>query len=454
MDKSRYKISNEDLWMIVENLHDEIMVYDDNYNLVFVNEASLRHYGIPPEELIGKKFANLDGTYWGNSTLPEVYRTKKMTARRQVTNLGQDIITISVPVFDENGNIKFVVQNVNDIYMYDKIGKAEEQFFTLSEDYSRADDFEFIFSSNAMRELMETVQLISQSRSPCLLLGETGTGKSLLAKKMHNFSNRKDGPFVVVNCACMNPNLIESELFGYRKGAFSGASKEGKKGIVEMADGGTLFLDEISEIPLELQGKLLQFIQDQQFTPLGDSKTHKVDVKIIAATNRDVTKMVAAQTFREDLYYRLNTFEIVIPPLRNRKEDIKTLVEYYLEKIDRAQNKKHEISEEAMESLCNYRWPGNVRELSNVVEKVVVLTENTKIELSNLPSYIFEFDRQDSIGDTSKGLDNALEELERELVIKSYERYRTSTGVARDLGISQPKAYRLIQKHILNNKRE
>ena len=317
--QNQYPVATEDLWQIIENLHDEIMVYDNDYHLVFVNKAAERHYGKTAEELIGTHFSQLDETYWGNSTLPEVYEKKKMVAKRQITNLGLDIITISVPIFDEQGNIKYVAQNVNDIYNYNKMGKAEEAFLEIT-DGTEPREESFLYASENMKSIMETIEKIKNVKNPCLILGETGTGKTFLAKYMHQQSIRKHKPFVAVNCACMNPNLIESELFGYKKGAFSGANTAGKKGIVEIADGGTLFLDEISEIPYDLQGKLLHFIQDQEFMALGSEKKQKVDVKIIAATNRNLADMVKAKTFREDLYYRLNIFEVSIPPLRERKK--------------------------------------------------------------------------------------------------------------------------------------
>ena len=255
------EISTEDLWKILDGLHDEIMVYDDDYRLVYVNSACERHYGKTPQELIGASFKDLDETYWGNSTLPEVYRTKQMVAKHQITNLGLDIVTISVPVFDENHKLKYVAQNVNDIYNYLDISKAEEAFANITHKVEKAE--EFIYESESMRRTIRMAERLKNVPSPFLITGETGTGKSQLAKYVHSVSNRALKPFVAVNCACINPNLIESELFGYKKGAFSGASASGKKGIVQLADQGTLFLDEISEIPMDLQGNLLEFIQEK-----------------------------------------------------------------------------------------------------------------------------------------------------------------------------------------------
>lgn len=447
-----YPITTEDLWEIIENLHDEIMVYDNAYHLVFVNKAAERHYGKTAEELIGTHFSQLDETYWGNSTLPEVYEKKKMVVKRQITNLGLDIITISVPIFDEQGNIKYVAQNVNDIYNYNKMGKAEEAFLEITNG-SEPREESFLYASENMKSVMETIEKIKNVKNPCLLLGETGTGKTFLAKYMHQQSIRKNKPFVAVNCACMNPNLIESELFGYKKGAFSGASTTGKKGIVEIADGGTLFLDEISEIPYDLQGKLLHFIQDQEFIALGSERKQKVDVKIIAATNRNLVDMVKAKTFREDLYYRLNIFEVSIPPLRERKRDIAVLIQYYLDKYNDCYFRNHTLSKEAMQILLHYKWPGNVRELSHVIEKAVVLTNGKEIKTENLPKMIFDigenkYERKNDAAFEKKTLREALEDVERKMVQEAYHKYQNSVKVAQALGVSQPTAYRLIKKYM------
>lgn len=447
-DKSRpfEEIPAEDLRDIIDNLHDEIMVYDDDYNLVYVNKACERHYGLTQEELAGSRFNDLDNTYWGNSTLPEVYEKKTLVAKRQFTNNGSDIITISVPLLDDEGNIRYVVQNVNDIYMFNELGTAEESFLNVE----NADEGlqEYVYSSRIMAELMDTARKISSVDSPCLILGETGNGKTLLARQIHKMSPRKSSPFIAVNCACMNPNLIESELFGYEKGAFSGARQDGKKGIVEAADGGTLLLDEISEIPLNLQSKLLQFIQEQEFTPLGSAQLKKVDVRIIAASNRNLQEMVKVGSFREDLYYRLNTFELTVPPLRKRKEDIRTLANYYLSKYNTKYGREHVFSDSALRQMMNYRWPGNIRELSHTVEKLVVLTEEYVIMPENLPACIYDISEpQASIADSELSLAAAISQVEKRMVEQAYKKTGTSTGTAELLGVSQPKAYRLIQKY-------
>ncbi|HIT72556.1 MAG TPA: sigma 54-interacting transcriptional regulator [Candidatus Fimicola cottocaccae] len=437
--------------MIIDNLHDEIMVYDDNYKLVYLNNASKRHYGIEPKEMIGKDFNSLNETYWGNSTLPEVYKTKKTVAKRQITNMGKDIITIAVPIFDEKGNVKYVAQNVNDIYYINEINQAEQSSVEVLNKVEKSSE-NFFGENEKMKDVYSMVCKIKDIDAPCLILGETGTGKSHIAKIMHNVSQRKNKPFVVINCACMSPNLIESELFGYKKGAFTGANSSGKKGLVEIADGGTLFLDEISEMPYDLQAKLLLFIQEKEFIPIGGEEKKRVDVKIITATNRSLKNMVENGRFREDLYFRLNTFEIDIPPLRERLDEIEPLAEYYLKKFNDRYNKKHTIQNDVYGVFKNYSWPGNIREFSHIIEKAVVLSSGDTITVKDIPKSLFNINVElnENTNYVEKPLDLIIEEVERKAVMEAYKKHKTSVNVAKALCISQPKAYRLLQKYVYN----
>ncbi|MCI1958924.1 MAG: sigma 54-interacting transcriptional regulator [Clostridia bacterium] len=439
-------LSDSELRNVIDNLHDEIMIYDNNYRLVYVNNACIRHYGFDTDKFLGKKFNQLDEIYWGNSTLPDVYKEKKIVAKHQITNLGNDIITISVPIFDEKGKIKYVGQNVNDIYVKSEIGKAEEFFLDVSKK-EKENDVPYIYKSNQIKKLLDIVEKTKNITSPCLILGETGTGKSYLAKYIHSRSNRKNNPFVAVNCACINPNLLESELFGYKRGAFSGASNSGKKGIVEIADGGTLFLDEISEIPYDLQGKMLEFIQEQEFMSLGSEAKKKVDVKIITATNRNLRQMVESGSFRQDLYFRLDIFELTIPPLRERRSDIEILLNYYLDKYNKMYFRNLTLSDDAKDILMHYSWPGNVRELEHIVEKTVVLANGKEILVKDMPKSIFDIYSKPQNFCKGKTLNEVLESVERQVVSKAYKKCKNSVAVAKELGISQPKAYRLIKKY-------
>jgi len=270
--------------------------------------------------------------------------------------------------------------------------------------------------SKSIKELIELIEKISKTDSTVLILGESGTGKSLVAKTIHYESPRREAPFITVNCASIPENLLEAELFGYEKGAFTGAYSS-KKGKFELANGGTIFLDEIGDMPLSLQAKLLRVIQDKEIEPLGSEKTVKVDVRIIAATNKDLKKLVEEGKFREDLYYRLNVIPIYIPPLRERKEDIPLLIEYYLGEFNKKYRKKVSITKRAMKLLLEYDWPGNVRELANLMERLVILNED-KIDEESLPIYIRKVKEEKENGD----LPSLLEKTERERIIEALEK--------------------------------
>ena len=237
------------------------------------------------------------------------------------------------------------------------------------------DSFEGIIGrSVAIRKLNEKIEVVALTKSTALILGETGTGKELIARAIHNLSPRRDGPFIKVNCAAIPAGLLESELFGHERGAFTGAISR-RIGRFEMVDGGTLFLDEIGDIPPELQPKLLRVLQEQEFERLGNTKTLRVDVRIVAATSRDLPGMVAAREFRADLYYRLNVIPLRVPALRDRLDDVPLLVRHFVDHYSRSAKKRvTDIPDETMELLLSYRWPGNVRELQNVIERAVILS--------------------------------------------------------------------------------
>ncbi len=295
---------------------------------------------------------------------------------------------------------------------------TENQFLRaeISEKYNH---FFTVGVSHAMHGLNRTIQKVAPSRASVLLLGESGTGKTLTARIIHELSDRARGPFIKVNCAALPDTLVESELFGYEKGAFTGAG-DSKIGRLEEGASGTVFLDEIGELPLAVQAKFLHFLQERELMRLGGTRTYHVDVRIIAATNADLYQGVKNGTFREDLYYRLNVFPIAIPPLRERKADIPLLVDYFLEKTAKDYGRRLRFTDECLEVLLGYRWPGNVRELENLIERVAILAENPLIEKSLLPSYLI---KQSGNGKYSSetGISD-LEKMEREVVLDALER--------------------------------
>jgi formate hydrogenlyase transcriptional activator len=286
----------------------------------------------------------------------------------------------------QNSNLKFFQRRATEVK---SAGKSLNELQSPSEsndhhqdkvccpefESSSEDNFEGIIGrSTAMDDLRKEIKVVAPTGSTVLILGETGTGKELIARAVHNLSSRRERPFIKVNCAAIPSGLIESELFGHERGAFTGAVGR-RTGRFEMANGGTLFLDEIGDIPLELQPKLLRVLQEQEFERLGGTQTTRVDVRIVAATSRDLPGMVAAKEFRSDLYYRLNVFPLLVPPLRERSEDIALLVHHFVEVYGKRMGKRvKEVPDHAMEVLLRYSWPGNVRELQNIIERAVILS--------------------------------------------------------------------------------
>ncbi|MEN6437166.1 MAG: sigma 54-interacting transcriptional regulator [Syntrophobacter sp.] len=291
--------------------------------------------------------------------------------------------------------------------------------------------FFMVGKSAAMLDLQRQVGKVAPSKASVLLQGESGTGKTLVAKIIHELSTRSSSPFVKINCASLPENLLESELFGYEKGAFTGAVRS-KAGRVEEADGGTVFLDEVGELTLPLQAKLLRFIQEREFERLGSARTRKVDVRVIAATNKELAAAVAEGSFREDLYYRLNVFPLRVPPLRERKEDIPHLLNHFLEKTSREYGRRVRITQPAVALFSRYEWPGNVREMENLIERVIILADDDEIDTPILPVYIGE---QCGVPDLEPR--SRIEELERKEILSALERNSwNQTRTARELGIT------------------
>jgi len=265
---------------------------------------------------------------------------------------------------------------------FPNVGRVEDDQFYFEPEISAEDCFEDIVGrSPALRKVLEHMAIVAPTDSTVLLHGETGTGKELVARAIHNLSSRRDRPYVRMNCAAIPSGLLESELFGHERGAFTGALMQ-RKGRFELADRGTLFLDEIGDISLELQPKLLRAVQEQEFERLGNASTIHVNVRMIAATHRDLRAMIREEKFREDLFYRFNVFPIEIPPLRERREDIPLLVNYFVSKLCRRMRKQiTSISRQAMEILTNCPWKGNIRELANFIERAVIVTQGDQLEI-------------------------------------------------------------------------
>lgn len=296
---------------------------------------------------------------------------------------------------------------------------------------------EIIGNSGSLRDVLYIAEKASDSTSTVLIRGESGTGKELIAKAIHYNSPRKNNPLVRVNCAAIPENLLESELFGYEKGAFTGAIKS-KPGKFNLADGGTIFLDEIGDMPISMQAKLLRVLQDMEFESVGGLKTQKVDVRIIAATNRDLETMIKNSEFREDLYYRLNVINIPLPPLRGRKEDISLLVEHFIQKLNSKLNKNIKgITNDCIIYLEKYHWPGNIRELENIIERAINMCNGDLITLNDLPFHIRSIDnKEEKLINLVNGDLLPLEEYEKEIIKIAMKKYKSFNKAGKALGIT------------------
>lgn len=307
----------------------------------------------------------------------------------------------------------------------------------MQENCRRATSDLMIGSGGEMKRVTDMVIRIAPFDATVFLTGESGVGKNRFARMIHGLSRRRDAPLVTINCGAIPEKLLESELFGYEGGAFTGANKKGKAGMIETADGGTLFLDEIGDLPLQMQVKLLNVIQEKKLIRVGGLETKAVDFRLIAATNKDISAMVKQGGFRKDLFYRLNVVGLTIPPLRKRKEDIPALIHHFVAAFNEKYEKSHVFSAQAVAHLQRYPWPGNVRELENVVEGLILTAEQEVITAEMLPPSVSVQTALEKYEGENKTLKQMLEKVEEEILLDAYQRYGTTTKTAEALGISQ-----------------
>jgi PAS domain S-box-containing protein len=456
----------KELDAVLDTSSDSMYITDGEGKTLRINAACNRTTGLEKDIVVGLNVKDIvaKGLFNKSSTL-EVLKTKsKVTILQNVTD--RVVIVTGTPLFDEQGNIWRVVSSARDITELNRWKNQTEEERRLKDQYyselvemrvrqMTRGEGDFIAGSAAMQQVVELAMRVARTDSTVLVRGESGVGKEVVTKFIHRNSTRKKSAFMKINCAAIPENLLESELFGYEPGAFTGAMKKGKVGLIELADHGTLFLDEIGEMPLALQAKLLQVIQERTFYRVGGTKAIEVDIRIIAATNRDLEKLVEEKKFREDLFYRLNVIPITIPPLRERKDDIVPLLGCFLDKFNKKHQMDKKISNDAFSYLLRYRWPGNIRELENMVEQLVVITPVDLIEPQHLPGYIHNLpnplDKQDKV--TVPGvvsLPEAIEEVEKQLFLSAYENCKNTYQTAKMLGVSQPTVVRKLKKYKQN----
>lgn len=381
---------------MLESSFDGIWITDGEGKILFANAANAKFIGVSRETLLGRTTQELlEKKIFSESAILEVLQTKKQVSKVSY-NYRTDltVLATATPVLDEAGEVRYVFNNVRDItalnQMQDSLRSKDEiirhQNEQLESMKRRLGEGSIIGNSKVFCDVVELARRVASfDGSTVLILGESGTGKELVAQLVVDSSPRRDKPYLQVNCGAIPENLIESELFGYEKGAFTGADSKGRKGLFEAANGGTVFLDEIGDLALPMQVKLLRVLQQRQVTRVGGTAPVDLDVRVIAATHRDLKVMVHTGEFREDLYYRLNVVSIRLPPLRERREDILPLVNHFLQIINQKYNTKKVLLPNAIEAFRRYSWPGNVRELENLVENLVIATPSEGIRLSDLP---------------------------------------------------------------------
>ena len=460
---------NKELDAIVESSYDGLFITDGNGITLRYNKAFEQLTLIDTNEYRGKSVAEIkrDGIISDPVTL-HVLEQKKSITVMQESQSGKLTLTTGNPVFDANDKIIRVVCNVRDITELNLLKQELEKEQGLSQHYETqlkalklkyTGSEKMVVTSTRMRNLIDMVIRLATVDSTVLITGESGTGKELIAETIHSNSARKDKPLIKVNCGAIPENLLESELFGYEGGAFTGAKKEGKPGVIELAAGGTLFLDEIGEIPLNLQVKLLRFLQSKEFTRVGGESSITADVRIVTATNRHLLEMVQKKQFREDLYYRLNVVPVQVPSLRERKEDIPALVAHFLQVFNRKYNMNKKISPGVVDNLMRYDWPGNVRELENLIERMVVITIKDIITTEDLPSHLCDSTDLNSPYVMVSGivpLREAVESVEKQLLEKAYAKYRTTRQMAQELKVDASTVVRKAAKYKIlpNNKNQ
>ncbi|MDD3024135.1 MAG: sigma 54-interacting transcriptional regulator [Syntrophomonadaceae bacterium] len=451
---------NRELDAIFESSFDGLYVTDGEANTLKLNKGFERITGITADECLGRNMADLveEGVFARSGTLLALEKRESVTISL-VARTGNEVLITSNPIFDDAGEIILVVTNVRDITELNGLQRKLEQVEGLSRFYMTElqqlklqNSRQLVFNSSKMKELLNMVFRVTGVDSTVLIQGESGVGKELIAEIIHSSSYRKDGPLVKVNCGAIPENLLESELFGYEAGAFTGASKTGKIGLFEFAQGGVLFLDEIGDLPLNLQVKLLRVLQDKEINRVGGEQPIKVDIRILAGTNRNLVDMIANHQFRLDLYYRLNVIPIFVPPLRERREDIPVLANYFIETFNNKYQMNKRLNKVVIDVLTEYDWPGNVRELENLMERLVVTSINNIITLQDLPaSFKIPPVRVNSEQELIP-LRQAIENTERQLLESAFARYRSSYQVAEALKVNQSTIVRKASKYGIRRK--
>ena len=438
---------------IIEEMNDGVYITDEKAMTIFVNKSYEKISGGDRNLFLGKNMKQIvkEKLIDKSATLEVLDKKREITMNQTLRN-GKKVLITGTPIYSDDNKLSMVVTVVRDITA---LNKLQEELQSKQREIEKLKLFirengGIIYRSDKMKNIISRAEKSAAYDTTVLNAGETGVGKDMLAKFIHNHSNRKDKVFMEINCAAIPPTLLESELFGYEGGAFTGASKQGKKGIFELSNGGTIFLDEIGEMSLGLQAKLLKVIQDKKVYKVGGEKHIPIDVKIITASNKNIEEMVNMKRFRADLYYRLNVIPIKIPPLRERKEDILPLVNSFLESLISLYKEDKKLDEKAMKLLYDYSYPGNIRELKNLIERAYILSTGSTIMEDDFPKEL----RNSSTSVYNKNYDGmslkaALDSLEKELIKNAIKNTKTSKEAADLLSVEPSTFTRKRQKYNL-----
>lgn len=441
---------------IIDNMEEEIFITDEYGFIQFLNPYAEKVCGLTLEEIIGWHVEDLEKHgFISSSITKEVFKCGTTCNKIMELHTGETVLATGIPLYDKNNNLINVLATSKNIaelreilsHLQDitsELGVKEKQIKELKKRVITQENY--VLESEAMLEVKKSILKIAPTDATVLIDGESGAGKEVVAELLFKLGNRVDKPFVKINCAMIPEHLLESEFFGYEPGAFTGANKSGKRGKIEMANNGTLFLDEIGEMPLSLQAKLLEFLQDREIVRVGGMNRIPVDVRVVGATNRDLQAMVKDGTFRSDLYYRLNVMSIHVSPLRKRTEDIMPLTSMFLQKYNARYGKSKVFAPSVLTYFLKYSWPGNVRELMHTVERLLIISDNDVITMNDI-NKVFN-DNLEKLSDNElSSLKQAKQHLEISMVKQAYETYRSSYKVADVLGITQPAVMKILKKN-------
>jgi PAS domain S-box-containing protein len=447
---------------LLDTQYDGIALLNNEPRILYVSKSYESILGIQKEEVIGKRITELiELGIIRNKNAPslEVVKTKKPASALEIARNGKNALLTSSPLLDENGEIIIIINNIRDVTDINRLKEESLNYKRMTDQYEiEVQELRVINNlidslmakSKVMNDVAERAMRAASIDATVLITGESGVGKNVIAKYVHTLSSRSKRSFIQVNCSAIPENLFESELFGYEEGAFTGAKRHGKPGLIEVADGGTILLDEVAEIPWNVQAKLLQFIQEGYFYRVGGTKENVVDVRIIAATNANPRQRIIDKTFREDLFYRLNVLPIHIPPLRERRDDIIPLTLAFLEKYNNKYKKNKRLNNQAQAALFAYDWPGNVRELENVIERVIVLSQDNQLSEEDICMSI-GIKMPDSMEPLQVNklisLSDAYKAAERQLLQIALGKTKSLRKMAELLGTTHPTVGRLLKEH-------